>query len=49
MVGRTTTKLEALVAVPPAVVTLIGPVVAPEGTVASIRVAETTLKAIDKA
>ena len=32
--GLTTVKLLALVAVPPGVVTLIGPVVAPAGTVA---------------
>jgi len=32
--GLTTVKLLALVAVPPAVVTLTGPVVAPVGTVA---------------
>jgi hypothetical protein len=38
-----TANAVALVAVPPAVVTAIGPVVAPAGTVAAIRVAETTL------
>ena len=32
--GLSTVKLEALVAVPPGVVTLSGPVVAPAGTVA---------------
>jgi len=37
-------KLLALVAVPPEVVTLIGPVVAPLGTVAEIEVAEFTVK-----
>src|SRR5438445_1956664 len=40
-----TVKLLALVAVPPGVVTLIGPVVAPLGTVAVIEVAELTVKA----
>src|SRR5438093_1494124 len=39
-----TVKLVALVAVPPGVVTLIGPVVAPLGTVADIVVAELTEK-----
>jgi len=39
-----TVKLPLLVAVPPGVVTLIGPVVAPLGTVAVIEVAELTLK-----
>src|SRR5213594_103750 len=39
-----TVKLLALVAVPPGVVTLIGPVVAPLGTVADIVVAELTEK-----
>src|SRR2546427_92717 len=39
-----TVKLLALVAVPPEVVTLIGPVVAPLGTVAEIEVAEFTVK-----
>src|SRR5438309_8576365 len=39
-----TVKLLALVAVPPGVVTLIGPLVAPLGTVAVIEVAELTLK-----
>lgn len=38
-----TVKCEALVTVPPAVVTEIGPVFAPFGTVASISVAETTV------
>jgi hypothetical protein len=38
-VGTVTVKLVALVAVPPAVVTLIGPVVAPAGTGATICVA----------
>ena len=41
---RATVKLLALVAVPPAVVTLSGPVVAPLGTVAWIVVAELTVK-----
>ena len=41
----TTVKLFALVAVPPGVVTLSGPVVAPAGTVARIEVAEFTVKA----
>src|SRR5438093_3212745 len=41
--GFTTVKLPALLAVPPAVVTLIGPVVAPAGTVAVIAVAEFTV------
>ena len=39
-----TTKLVALLAVPPAVVTVIGPLVAPVGTVAVICVDESTLK-----
>src|SRR5712691_810963 len=39
-----TVKLTALLAVPPAVVTLIGPLVAPAGTVAVIVVAEPTVK-----
>src|SRR5882672_1999574 len=39
-----TVKLPALVAVPPGVVTLIVPVVAPAGTVAWIEVAELTVK-----
>src|SRR6185295_12556960 len=39
-----TVKSPTLVAVPPGVVTLIFPVVAPEGTVASMRAAETTVK-----
>jgi hypothetical protein len=42
--GRMTVKLLALVAVPPEVVTLIGPVVAPLGTVAEIDVAELIVK-----
>src|SRR5437016_2261686 len=42
--GRVTVKLPALAAVPPAVVTLIGPVVAPSGTVAVIALAEFTVK-----
>jgi hypothetical protein len=42
--GLTTVKLPALVAVPPGVVTLIAPVVAPAGTVAWIAVAELTTK-----
>jgi len=37
-------KLFALVGVPPGVVTLTGPVVAPSGTVASIVVSEVTVK-----
>src|SRR2546422_202810 len=39
-----TVKLLALVAVPPGVVTLSGPVVAPLGTVAAIEVEEVTVK-----
>src|SRR5438445_13435577 len=39
-----TVKLIALLAVPPAVVTLIGPLVAPDGAVAVIVVAEFTVK-----
>src|SRR5947207_3087177 len=39
-----TVKLPALLAVPPGVVTLIGPLVAPAGTVAVIAVAEPTVK-----
>src|SRR5881227_2912755 len=42
--GLITVKLLALVAVPPGVVTLIVPVVAPAGTVARIEVAELTVK-----
>ena len=43
VVGTATTeKLLALRAVPPAVVTLMGPVLAPAGTVAVIRVEELT-------
>src|SRR5438552_16454597 len=42
--GFTTVKLPALLAVPAEVVTLIGPVVAPVGTVAVIVVAEFTVK-----
>src|SRR5437879_769979 len=41
---RATVKLLALVAVPPGVVTLNGPVAAPAGTVAVIAVAEFTVK-----
>jgi hypothetical protein len=41
-----TVKLEALVAVPPGVVTEIVPVVAPEGTVAVICVAELTVNVV---
>src|SRR6266508_6222103 len=41
-----TVKLVVLVAVPPGVVTLIGPVVAPVGTVAVIRVGEFTVNVI---
>jgi hypothetical protein len=45
IVGRlTTVNALELIAVPPAVVTLIGPVVTPAGTVARIAVAEVTLK-----
>src|SRR2546426_6635381 len=40
----TTVKLVVLVAVPPGVVTLSGPVVAPAGTVAWIAVSELTVK-----
>src|SRR5437773_292193 len=42
--GLITVKLAALLAVPPGVVTLIGPLVAPAGTVAVIAVAELTVK-----
>jgi hypothetical protein len=42
--AKTTVKLLALVAVPPGVVTAIGPVVAPAGTVAVIWVEELTVK-----
>src|SRR5947208_1252001 len=42
--GLITVKLAALLAVPPGVVTLIGPLVAPAGTVAVIAVAEPTVK-----
>jgi len=42
--GLSTVKLLALLAVPPGVVTLIGPVVAPLGTVAAIEVDEFTVK-----
>ena len=42
--GVSTVKLLALVAVPPGVVTLSGPVVAPTGTVAEIEVEEITVK-----
>src|SRR2546428_12934649 len=42
--GLMTVKLAALLAVPAEVVTLIGPVVAPAGTVAVIAVAELTVK-----
>jgi hypothetical protein len=42
--GGMTVKLVALVAVPPGVVTAIGPVVAPAGTVAVICVERSTLK-----
>ena len=44
--GSTTVKLAALDAVPPAVVTLTVPVVAPDGTVAVICVAELTVKVV---
>src|SRR5258706_4068777 len=46
MVGglAVTVKAPLLLAVPPGVVTLIGPVVAPAGTVAVIEVAELTVK-----
>src|SRR5205807_793103 len=42
--GLTTVKLLALLVVPPGVVTLIGPLEAPAGTVAWIAVAELTMK-----
>ena len=42
--GAPTVKLVALVAVPESVVTLIGPVVAPDGTLAVICVSESTVK-----
>src|SRR5439155_18289243 len=42
--GFTLVKLPELVAVPRGVVTLIGPLVAPDGTVAVIAVAEFTVK-----
>src|SRR5207245_1511781 len=42
--GLTTVNELALVAVPPGVVTLSGPVVAPAGTVARIAVSEVTVK-----
>src|SRR5436190_17947284 len=42
--GLITVKLAALLAVPPGVVTLIGPLVAPAGTVAVIAVAELAVK-----
>ena len=41
--GGITVKVLLLVAVPPGVVTLIGPVVAPLGTVAEIDVADVTV------
>src|SRR5687768_10216721 len=41
---RLSVKLAALIAVPPGVVTLSGPLVAPAGTVARIAVAEVTVK-----
>jgi len=44
MVGADTVKLVLLVAVPPGVVTRIGPVVAPAGASARIEVAESTMK-----
>ena len=44
IVGSITVKAVALVAVPPGVVTAIGPVVARAGTVAVILVSETTMK-----
>ena len=40
--GGTTVKCSALTAVPPGVTTLIGPLVAPEGTTASMLVPDTT-------
>jgi len=46
-VATATEKLVALVATPPGVVTAIGPVVAPEGTVAVICVDELTVKLAD--
>src|SRR5205823_7810643 len=42
--GLITVKLAAVLAVPPGVVTLIGPLVAPAGTVVVIAVAELTVK-----
>src|SRR5438445_5494863 len=42
--GHPTVRALALVAVPPGVFTLSGPVVAPLGTVAEIEVAEVTVK-----
>src|SRR5256885_17097694 len=42
--GTSTVKLLALVAVPPEVVTLSGPVVAPAGTIAWITVVDVTVK-----
>ena len=45
--GGPTVKLVALVAVPERVATLIGPVVAPVGTIAVICVSETTEKAAE--
>ena len=42
--GGITVKVLLLVAVPPAVVTLTGPVVAPLGTVAEIEVSDVTVK-----
>ena len=44
--GATTGKFEELVPVPPTVVTEIGPVIAPAGTVAVIWVAEFTVKLV---
>ncbi len=45
--GEPTVKPVALVAVPESVVTLIGPVVAPDGTLAVICVSETTVNAAE--
>lgn len=44
IVGSITVKAVALVAVPPGVVTAIGPAVAPAGTVAVIFVSEATVR-----
>ena len=44
--GAVTVKSAALVTMPPGVVTVMAPVVAPDGTVAVICVAESTTKAV---